>query len=83
MKKIKWELFTVALSIVGSLIYGSMRFAKVEERVEIYQKVQCDKNNQFINSMEGLTKSINHLTVTMDSLCYEIKFINFKNGLNK
>ena len=81
MKKINWQFVTIMVGLIGSLIFGSMQFAKLEERVKLQQATQCEKNLQFIRSMEELTNSIKCLTTTTDSLRYEIKFINFRNGL--
>jgi len=42
MKKINWQFVTIVLSIIGSLVYGSMRFAALEQRVTSEREFQMD-----------------------------------------
>jgi len=79
--KINYQFLTLMLSIVGSLVYGTMRFAKLEERELQHYESQCEKNIVYIESIQNLTCAVKCLTTTTDSLRYEIKFINFRNGL--
>jgi len=73
MKKINLQFIAIMVSIIGSLVYGSMRFAALEQRVTSEREFQCDTNKRFVETVSCLTVELRLLRTEIRNTRHEIE----------
>jgi len=81
MKKINWSAAAVMLTLITALLVAAMSVQDLKTGFKEHCISQEEKEEIFISSLKEWADAINKNTASIDSLKYELKFLNFKQGL--